>query len=206
MSALTYLALTPLGVFNALRLRSLYLVPGAAGVLAAYSYYPNPTSPGSYQNLADWAVVSLTTAALAAAMALLFATSLWWDHSISLDVAPWRAGQEEALARAVKKGLAVVEGSGEECCGKEESPLNCPFYPWESTVTQCCACGTVVSQRGMHEARGEGGARRVAFDCAELTALAGSQERVFSYGSIVLDPCAAMRVRLPVSPSVYEPA
>ena len=155
MSALTYLVLTPLGVFNALRLRSTYIVPGAAGVLAAYSYYPKPTSPGSYPNLADWAVVSLVSIALSVAMALLFATSLWWDHSISLDVAPWRAGQEEALARAVKKGVGVsgVEGS----CEKEEAPLRCPFYPGEPTVTQCCACGTVVSQLGMHEARGEGG-------------------------------------------------
>ena len=66
---------------------------------------------------------------------------LWWDLSVNFDCAPWRVGQEDALAAAAK--------------GRDPQtvPLECPFYASEPAETQCPACGTVVSRSGLHEAR-----------------------------------------------------
>lgn len=48
-----YMSMSPLGVLNILRFRSLWAVPGVAGVLTAYSFYPRPTQPmEGYQNTA----------------------------------------------------------------------------------------------------------------------------------------------------------
>jgi hypothetical protein len=162
--------------------------------------------------VSDWAVVALTSAAVFAALAALFATSVWWDFGVSLDLAPWRVGQECALAGAVVRGCSVapadaaVRAEGDcaadrvGCSSVHFSPaLTCPFYPEEPATQQCIACGTVVSKLGMHfEARRESGAvfpRPVDQSVLLRPLMPASQNRLFSYGEIILDPGRAMRAR-----------
>lgn len=54
MSAAVHIFESPLGVVRSLGARVWYVLPGCAGVLAAYSYFPKPTLPGEPggQNLA----------------------------------------------------------------------------------------------------------------------------------------------------------
>lgn len=87
----------------------------------------------------DFAAVALSSVCCTLAGCLLFATNIWWDLSINFDVAPWRAGQDGALT--------VTPG------GADSTPLECPFYRSENPEAQCCACGTLVSRSGLHEAR-----------------------------------------------------
>lgn len=87
----------------------------------------------------------------------LFYTGIWHDLSVSLDMTPWREGQDAALAEALVNGTPP-----------EEVPLRCPFYKGEPPEAQCRACGTVVSRSGLHEVRvrqartGAGWERRVS--------------------------------------------
>lgn len=87
-------------------------------------------------------MLSVTALCCGLAAALLFATTLWWDFSISLDIAPWRAAQDSALAAASREGGGCVEPPA----------LRCPFFSDEEATEQCRACGCLVSKRAMHEA------------------------------------------------------
>ena len=105
---------------------------------------------------ADWAVVALVSCAVGCAMASLFATAVWWDLSISLDVAPWRQGQECALAGAVKAGGCCEEQKEAAALTGKEAPvsaLTCPFIPGEEATEQCAACGAIVSKQALHDVR-----------------------------------------------------
>ncbi len=51
MTSVLAVCQAPLGVQRALGARLTWCVPGVAGVMAAYSYFPKPTTPGA-QNVA----------------------------------------------------------------------------------------------------------------------------------------------------------
>ena len=165
MSYLVHIGQAPLGVVKALGSRVWFALPGLAGTLASYSCFPQPTLPGESQNLAgdgldtcllhvhcrvrshtacawstDFVVVAQSVSLCAISAALLFYTGIWHDLSVSLDMTPWREGQDALLAEALVSGTAL-----------EEVPLRCPFYKGELPETQCRACGTVVSRSGVHE-------------------------------------------------------
>ena len=52
MFYLVHIGQAPLGVVRALGSRVWFALPGVAGTLVAYSYFPQPTLPGQSQNLA----------------------------------------------------------------------------------------------------------------------------------------------------------
>jgi hypothetical protein len=52
MSYLVHIGQAPLGVVRTLGSRVWFALPGVAGTLVAYSYFPQPTLPGQSQNLA----------------------------------------------------------------------------------------------------------------------------------------------------------
>ena len=139
MTSLIAMAQSPLGALRCLGLRLLWGTPGMCGVLAAYAYFPKPSSPAN-QNLADWAVVGLVGILTVATGGVLTAFGAYHDLSVNFDCAPWRVAQEDALAAAAT-------------CGDPGAapPLQCPFHRAEPAEAQCPACGTVVSLAGLHE-------------------------------------------------------
>jgi hypothetical protein len=87
-------------------------------------------------------VVALSVSLCVLTASGLFYTGIWYDLSVSLDMTPWREGQDAQLADALVNGTPA-----------QEVPLRCPFYKGEEPEAQCRVCGTVVSRSGLHEVR-----------------------------------------------------
>jgi hypothetical protein len=137
----------------------------------------------------DFVVVALSVSLCVLTASVLFYTGIWFDLSVSLDMTPWREGQDAQLADALVNGTPA-----------QEVPLRCPFYKGEEPEAQCRVCGTVVSRSGLHEV---GYALAWHFACTvccvtevcrpRTVALTGcsavlrAQEKVTPLGDLILD-------------------
>lgn len=77
MSYLIHICQAPVGVARALGSRVWFGLPGVAGALTAYSYFPTPTQLGQSQNLAG-------TAPFACVCVHNMSASRVWTHLLAL--------------------------------------------------------------------------------------------------------------------------